>query len=119
MTDYVETANTAIEAIEQAAERLAIATRTEMELEDQRPLMKTLAIRRLMGMENPETQKPHSASSAEKLVEADPEYSAHRARQAAAVVETIKARGAYEAQRRRADLAVAMSEVSIALGGPR
>lgn len=113
MPDYT-TAEQAIVAIETAAERLAAAVRDEMQLEDQRPIMKTLAIRRLMQSENPETQKPHSASSAEKVVEADAEYAAHRARQHEAVVETIKARAAYESAKRRADVAI---DLALALAG--
>lgn len=113
MTDYVETATGAIEAIEAAAERLANAVRMEMELEDQRPIVKSAAIQRLLQATNPETGKPHSASSAEKVVEADSQYDWHRQRQRMAVVETITARGAYEAAKRRADVAI---DLGLALG---
>jgi hypothetical protein len=119
VTDLIRDAEEAIVAIETAAARLAVAVRAEMELEDFRPIVKSQAIRRLMATENPETGKPHSASSAEKIVETDAEYSAHRRDQYAAVVETIRARGEFEASRRKADLAVALCEVTVALGGQR
>jgi uncharacterized protein YajQ (UPF0234 family) len=117
VSDYVIIANQAIEAIEQAAERLALATKTEMELEDFRPILKSQAIRRLMATENPETGKPHSASSAEKVVEVDAEYAAHRRDQYNAVVETIRARGEYEAAKRRADVAIDLG--MLLAGGPQ
>lgn len=114
MSDYRETAEQAVEAIERAAERLALASRMEMALEDERPIVKSESIRRLMATENPETSKPHSASSAEKVVESDGEYAAFRRKQYAAVVETIKARGAFEAAKRRADIAI---DLALALAG--
>lgn len=118
MSDYRETAEQAIAAIEAAGERLAAACRQEMWLEDQRALVKALAIRRLMTTTNPDTEKPHSATSAEKVVETDAEYAAHRARQADAVVETIKARAAYEAAKRRADVAIDLGMLLSSAGGP-
>jgi hypothetical protein len=93
-----------------AGERLALAVRTVQELEDTRPLVKSDAIRRLMGMTNPETGKPHSASSAEKIVESDGEYLAHRRQQANAEVEKHRAFARYEASKLQARLAVAAAE---------
>jgi hypothetical protein len=107
VTDYVETANTAIEAIERAAERLALASKIEMELEDRRPIIKAEAVARIMERDS------IAATPAEKIVETDPEYAAHRNRQAMAVVETIRAKGAFEAAKRRADVAI---DMGLALG---
>jgi hypothetical protein len=107
----VEMATDAIDSIEAAASRLAAACRAEMELEDGRPAEKSAAVRRLMGSENPETNKPHSASSAEKIVETDGEYAAYRRRQYDAVVEKQRAYGAYEAARLRAKLSVGLAVV--------
>lgn len=78
--------------IEQAAEQLATATRREMELEDERPLIKVSAIKRLMDI-----GAATSATAAEKIVEGDPEYAAHRVQQIDAVVARIRARGQYDA----------------------
>jgi ABC-type hemin transport system substrate-binding protein len=105
LNDRLE-AEGAILRVEEAADRLATACRAEMELEDERPAQKSAAVRRLMGTENPETNKPHSASSAEKIVETDGEYAAHRRKQYDAVVEKQRAYGAYEAAKLRARLSV-------------
>lgn len=78
--------------IEHAAAQLAHATRRELELEEQRPLIKATAIKRLM-----EVGAATSATAAEKIVEGDPEYAAHRAAQIDAVVDRIRARGSYDA----------------------
>lgn len=52
----------------------------EMQHEAGRAEVKAQAIRRLMdGDANPLTGKPHSASSAEAIVETDPEYAAYLA----------------------------------------
>jgi hypothetical protein len=108
MTDYRETAEAAIEAIERAAERLAIAVQREMLLEDRRPLVKAEAVKRIMQRDS------LAATPAEKIVESDDAYLAHRVEQYAAVVETIRARAAYEAAKRRADMSV---DLAFALSG--
>jgi hypothetical protein len=69
----------------------------EMLLEDQRPLIKAAAIERLM-----KAGKATSASAAEKIVEADDEYLAHRVKQRDAVIETQKAYGLAKAAEFRA-----------------
>lgn len=99
-------AHLAIRGITDAAERLAQALRTVQELEDGRCIEKSGAIRRLMQTENPETNKQHSASSAEKVVETDAEYAAYRRRQADAEVEKQRAYGAYEAAKLAARLEI-------------
>lgn len=83
--------------IHRAAEGLAEATDIVAALEDQRPLIKRDAIGRLMQETNPLTGKPHSATSAEAVVESDAIYAAHRRSQRQAEVEKIFARAAYEA----------------------
>jgi hypothetical protein len=100
MADYVESAEKAIAAIEAAAERLGAACRDEMELEDERPIVKAAAVRRIMERDG------IAATPAEKIVETDGEYAAHRRRQYAAVVEKQRAFGEYEAAKRRADVAI-------------
>jgi hypothetical protein len=71
-------ARAALEALTEAASRHAASARHEMALEQLRPVRKHEAITRIMGTGlNPMTGKPHSYSSAELLVEADPEYTRH------------------------------------------
>lgn len=98
----VEIAADAIEAIVDAAERVALACKVEMELEDERPIIKSAAVRRIMERDG------IAATPAEKIVETDGEYNAHRKRQSMAVVEKQRAFGEYEASKLRARLAVAV-----------
>ena len=99
-------AETQIAAIDDAAERVALACKVEMELEDQRPIIKADAVRRIMARDG------IAATPAEKIVETDGEYAAHRNRQTMAVVEKQRAFGAYEAAKLRARLAVTLAEVT-------
>lgn len=108
MTDYRATAEAAIAAIERAGERLAIATQREMMLEDRRPLVKAEAVKRIMQRDG------IAATPAEKIVESDDEYLLHRVEQYGAVVETIRARAAYEAAKRTADMT---ADLAFALAG--
>jgi hypothetical protein len=82
----------------------------EQTLEAERPLLKAGIAARLLGTENPQTGKPHSASSADGAAALDEEYVGH----CAAIVEATRtkliAQGAYEAARLRARLAVAEVE---------
>ena len=105
----VDQANAAIDALLAAADRVGKACVNEMELEDGRPAQKSAAVRRLMGTDNPETSKPHSASSAEKIVETDAEYAAYRRTQYSAVVEKARAYGERDAALLRAKLTVALA----------
>ena len=111
MTAGAVDAVVAVAAIENAAERLALAIKTEMTLEDERPLVKAQAVRRIMERDS------IAATPAEKIVESDAEYLAHRKRQYDAVVETIRARGAFEASKRRADLEVAQIDNALLRAG--
>jgi hypothetical protein len=89
-----------------AGEDLAHAIERVMQLEDGRSLVKAEAIRRMVGTENPLNGKPHSASSAEAIVESDAEYASYRKQQRDAEVEKHRAYAAYEAAKLGARLAV-------------
>jgi len=80
-----------------AGHKLAGAVVAEMEMEAKKPAEKSDAIRRLMQQENPETGKPHSASSAEKVVETDRDYANFLTTMREAVHAKIIARAHYDA----------------------
>lgn len=86
-------------------EALAHAVAYEMEVEDNRPLAKFDAIKRIMGTTNELTGKPHSASSAESIVESDDEYRSYLLIKRTAVADKIRARAAFDAAVARAQLA--------------
>lgn len=79
----------------------------EMEVEANRPEHKLAAIRRIMATENTLTGKPHSASSAEAIVETDPEYRAYLKAQSEVVVQKNHAYNLAIGARLRAQLAIA------------
>lgn len=107
-----EEAYIAIAAVEGAALALAGSVERETELEDARPLIKGEAIKRLMESAlNPLTGKPHSVSSAEAVVERDPQYMEHRRTQRAAVCDTIVMRAKLHAAELRARLAVELAAI--------
>lgn len=106
MHNTIDHTQVVINEIEQAAKALGDAIAAEQALEDNRCIAKSAAVLRIMATENPLTKKPHSASSAEAIVETDAEYAGYRAAQRRAVVATQEARGAYEAAKLRAKLAV-------------
>lgn len=109
MSVHTQDAQAAIAHLEYAAEKRANCVAAVMELEDARPLVKSRCIAAMIGTENPETQKPHSASSAEKIVESHPEYAEHRREQIAAEVRKLMAFGEYDAAKLRAQLAVGLA----------
>lgn len=80
-----------------AGKALADATLAEMVIEDTRPIKKVEAIGRIIGTTNHATGKPHSASSAEALVELDGEYAEVLKAKRAAVYARIVAKANYEA----------------------
>lgn len=104
--DLQATARDAIRRIESTGERVAQAYATVQDLADGRAVEKSAAIIRLMQTTNAETTKPHSASSAEKIVESDAEYSAYRRRERDAEVEKHRAEAAYSASKLTARLEV-------------
>lgn len=92
--------STLVNNITAAAERLAEAVNAEQTLEDGRIYVKLAAIERIMAAgDNPLTGKAHSFSSAEAVVNTDPEYQTYLARQRDAVRERILAQGALYAAR--------------------
>lgn len=109
----VAEADITIDDIVDAGNDLAVATKREMELADGRAEQKTAAIQRLMLLENPETKKTHTATSAERVVEADAEYMSYRRQEHAAVVARIQAEAALKASDHRARLAVVMAAASL------
>lgn len=75
----------------------AAATKEEMELDHQRHVVKMQTIAKIVRSgDNPLTGKPHSFSSAELLVEQDPDYAQHMAKLREATEKRIIARGDYE-----------------------
>jgi hypothetical protein len=88
-----------------AGEAYGHACAHEMHLEDQRSLIKPMVIERIKVAFN------LSATAAEKIVEQDEEYAAHRKKQSACVVAKERARGEYEAAKLRAQLGVALVQV--------
>jgi hypothetical protein len=98
-----EAVHEAITDIVNTAANLGNAQAHEMALEDGRHLVKQEAIKRLM-----ESGAATSVTAAEKLVDTDPEYAAHREQQRAAVANTIYRRGLYEAEKLRARFMVEM-----------
>jgi hypothetical protein len=81
-----------------AGDILAQAVKEEMTLEDTRAHVKFAAIERIMKSgDNPLTGKPHSASSAEAVVNLDEEYAAHLTQQRDAVARKIRAKAQYDA----------------------
>lgn len=97
-------ARAAIERVIDATDHLAWCTAAVQERADGRAAEKSAAIRRLMQTMNDETGKPHSASSAEKVVELDPAFAQYRQTEAACEVERIRALGVYEAAKLAARL---------------
>lgn len=99
----------AITMVVELAAVYAVARRTEAELEDERPIVKLEAIKRIMQSDNPLNGKPHSASSAETQVETDEAYAAHRKAQREATLATIMAKAQYESAKFTAQLAVTLA----------
>lgn len=96
-------ARQSIASLENAAQRVAHALNTIARLEDSRALIKPEAIKRLM-----ESGAASSATAAEKIVEKDDQYIAHRERQRDAEVEKWGALAAWEAAKLSAELEVAL-----------
>ncbi len=90
----------AIEQLERAADRLAVALTNVALLEDNRALVKRDAIKRLV-----ESGACSSPSAAEKVVEADEAYANHRATQRDAEYERHRAIAGFEAAKLSARIA--------------
>lgn len=104
--DYITEAEARIEDVESTAHRHGEACRREMELEDERSILKPVAIRRIMTRDN------IAATPAEKIVETDEEYASLRRRQYSAVVEKHRSLGEFEAAKLRARLTVILAAVT-------
>ena len=90
---------TAYEDIMAAGEHKADATMNYRTLEHTKPVAKMEAIASLVGTENPLTGKPHSASSAETMVESVPRYAEPLRALRVAELDRILADAKYEAIR--------------------
>ena len=95
-----------IVGVEEASLALGLAHAQEQRLADLKPLVKREAILRLMQTTNELTGKQHSASSAEAVVELDPEFMTHRQAQSDSVISRFVADGHYWAARLRAERAI-------------
>jgi uncharacterized cupredoxin-like copper-binding protein len=81
-----------------AAKGHAAAKKHDMELEDQRALVKSEAISRIMAQGDPQKGgKPYSATAAEALVETDRAYMLHRMDQSQAAFDLILTQAQKEA----------------------
>jgi hypothetical protein len=80
----------------EAAGAVAAAKNTESRLEDERALVKRDAIKRLL-----DSGAAPSPTAAEKIVESDADYAAHRALQRQATLATMLAWASWEAARAR------------------
>jgi hypothetical protein len=105
-----EEACRSIDALERAAYELADAVEREQTLEAQRPALKARIAARLVGTDNRQTDKPHSASSADAAAGPDEEYLSHCRAVIAATRAKILASGAFDAAKLRARLAVSSLE---------
>lgn len=95
-TDTTLSLDAAIAAMMEAGQALGEAKVYTLRLEDARAIVKRDAIRRLV-----DSGVASSATAAEKVVESDPEYAAHRERQFTAVMEEQAAWAYWEAARAR------------------
>lgn len=107
-----ERAESAVANLRVAGDRLERAWDTINRLALGRGVAKALAIVRLMQVINPETNKAHSATSAEKVVELDEEFLRYRKEEHAAEVEKWRAQTHYDACMKVADIEVVAYEAS-------
>lgn len=97
-------ARLSIERLGDVAQRVAAAMNRVAQLEDERALIKPQAIRRLI-----ESGAATSATAAERIVEQDDQYAAHRLLQRDAEIDKWAALGAWEAMKLDAQLDVAIA----------
>jgi predicted trehalose synthase len=119
MNEWGFHATTEIAQYRNATEDYAQAMARELEHTHQKPVEKTAAILRLLGSQNPLTGKPHSASSAETLVESEPGYAAFLAAYRQAVVDRIRAEGEQRRQVMLVELCICrmrQAEISLPAG---
>lgn len=87
-------------------------TKRESDLEAERCTVKSAAILRILGEQNPLNGKPHSATSAEAVVETDPEYRAYLATQSETVFAKNMAWAGMESFKLRARLAISLIDAT-------
>jgi hypothetical protein len=102
-----DAADRAISAHTVAGKEYAALCGEELTLEADRAEQKLAAILRIMATTNDLTGNPHSASSAEKIVELDSEYRAYLQRQSNTVVMKNVAFTAAQSARLMAELSIA------------
>ncbi|MDB4892192.1 MAG: hypothetical protein JWL61_4047 [Gemmatimonadetes bacterium] len=93
--------------VEAAGIKYGEACRREMELEDERSMLKPQAVRRIMQRDN------IAYTPAEKIVETDEEYMSLRRRQYTCVADKERALGEFKAAELRAKLSVGLATVSL------
>ena len=107
-TDWERAGHAEVADYERLGTEYADLAAQEMDLEAGRSVEKDHAVRRIMEQPNPlNGDKPHSATSAEKLVEGDAEYAAYLRRQRETVHLKNIAFTAMTGARLRAELAIA------------
>lgn len=107
-------ARRAIASLQQAANEYAAKVYAEMELEARRPAKKAEAVARIMASgDNPLTNRPHSASSAEAIVETDHGYAAHLAETRDVVLAKNLAYTTLTTERLNAELAIALCREAV------
>ncbi len=110
--EWGEFAADCITAYAKAGLEYAALCGREMDLEADRPAKKLDAILRIKATENVlNPERPHSASSAEAVVETDHEYRAYLKLQSDGVVMKNQARCLMESARLRSELAIARFKV--------
>lgn len=93
-----EEQDAAIAAVVARGEDYARARQHEMALEDQRPLVKSEAIARIMALPDPQKEgKLYSATAAEAVVMTDKVYAMHRKDLGQAAADTIIAEAHFKA----------------------
>jgi hypothetical protein len=99
----------AIESLKEKGQALGEARALEQQLEDERALIKEMAIIRIMG------KNKCASTPAEKIVESDLEYMNHRIAQRASVVARFRADAEYQAAKAEATQAALITPSMIDL----
>lgn len=95
---------------ERAAADAATAVERELELLDRGPALRAQLVRALAGALNPATGRPHSATSADAAVDAEPQWLAHRSEVRQAVRARLQREAVREAAWLRARAAVGLAD---------
>lgn len=106
-------AEDAIQAFVDARASYADRVKQEDKIEAERARAKSDAIARIMQTTNPLTGQPHSASSAEKVVETDEQYATYLFNKRSLVHEKLRHETAYKSAYLRAELQIALCRVAL------